>query len=420
MAMKLNVANPATGCQKLYEFDDERKVRIFYDKKMAQEVEVDALGEEFKGYVVKITGGNDKQGFAMVQGVMLAGRVRLLLDKNSKTYRPRRKGERKRKSVRGCIVGPDMAVLNLVIVKKGEQELPGLTDKDIPQRLGPKRASKIRKLFNLEKQDDVRKYVVRRVLPKKEGKRQRTKAPKIQILVTPRVLQHKRRRFALKVQHAKESREQAADYAKLLAKRRKEAQSKRQALISARRASSKKSTKSESAGTAAAAKSEKKDEKKKAPAATKKAVTPGAKKEAAPKKEKAGLAKPAAPKKGTKAATAKAAPKAKAAPAAAAKPKAKASPAAAAKPKAKASPAAAAKPKAKASPPAAAKPKAKASPAAAAKPKAKASPAAAAKPKASPAAAAAKPKASPAAAKAAPKAKPAAKKAPAKQSGGSK
>jgi len=54
--------------------------RIFYDKRIAAEVEVDALGEEFKGYVMKITGGNDKQGFAMVQGVMLAGRVRLLLD----------------------------------------------------------------------------------------------------------------------------------------------------------------------------------------------------------------------------------------------------------------------------------------------------------------------------------------------------
>ncbi len=62
-------------------------------------------------------------------------------------YRPRRDGERKRKSVRGCIVGPDIAALMLVIVKKGEAELPGITDKYVPRRLGPKRASKIRKLF---------------------------------------------------------------------------------------------------------------------------------------------------------------------------------------------------------------------------------------------------------------------------------
>lgn len=40
------------------------------------------------------------------------------------------------------------------------------------RRLGPKRASKIRKLFALSKDDDVRKYVIRRELPSKtEGKK---------------------------------------------------------------------------------------------------------------------------------------------------------------------------------------------------------------------------------------------------------
>lgn len=46
---------------------------------MAQEVVADALGDEFKGYIFKITGGNDKQGFPMMQGVLVQGRVRLLL-----------------------------------------------------------------------------------------------------------------------------------------------------------------------------------------------------------------------------------------------------------------------------------------------------------------------------------------------------
>ena len=46
----------------------------------------------------------------MMQGVLSNQRVRLLFSKGMKTYRPRRKGERKRKSVRGCIVGPDLAV----------------------------------------------------------------------------------------------------------------------------------------------------------------------------------------------------------------------------------------------------------------------------------------------------------------------
>merc|ERR1712198_293845 len=159
---------------------------------MGQEVEADSIGDEWKGYLVRISGGNDKQGFPMKQGVMTNGRVRLLLSKGHSCYRPRRTGERKRKSVRGCIVDSQLSVLSLVIIKKGEQDIPGLTDKTIPRRLGPKRASKIRKLFNLSKEDDVRQYVVRRPMPEKEGKRPRSKAPKIQRLVTPVVLQRKR------------------------------------------------------------------------------------------------------------------------------------------------------------------------------------------------------------------------------------
>merc|ERR1712224_1050893 len=68
----------------------------------------------------------------------------------------------------------------------------GLTDDAKPRRLGPKRASNIRKLFNLEKGkkgDDVRNYVVRRLV--KEGGK-KTKAPKIQRLVTSAMVQRKR------------------------------------------------------------------------------------------------------------------------------------------------------------------------------------------------------------------------------------
>eukprot|EP00971_Amphidinium_carterae_P345742 6486858-Amphidinium_carterae.1 len=41
-------------------------------------------------------------------------------------YRERRSGCRKRKSVRGCIVGPDLAVMSMVIVKKGDGDIEGV------------------------------------------------------------------------------------------------------------------------------------------------------------------------------------------------------------------------------------------------------------------------------------------------------
>merc|ERR1711928_219038 len=107
--MKINLSYPATGCQKLIEIADELKVRPFYEKRMGQEVEADTLGDEFKGYVLRITGGN-KQGFPMKQGILTNGRVRLLLKKGTTCYRPRKDGERKRKSVRGCIVDGNLSV----------------------------------------------------------------------------------------------------------------------------------------------------------------------------------------------------------------------------------------------------------------------------------------------------------------------
>lgn len=56
------------------------------------------------------------------KGIFISsGRVRLLLSKGHSCYRPRRDGERKRKSVRGCIVDANLSVLALIIVKKGEQ-----------------------------------------------------------------------------------------------------------------------------------------------------------------------------------------------------------------------------------------------------------------------------------------------------------
>jgi len=226
--MKLNIANPATGQQKTINIDEERRFRIFYDKKISQEVEADTIGDEFKGYIVRVTGGNDKQGFPMKQGVLLPHRVRLLLADGHSCYRPRRNGERKRKSVRGCIVGPDIAVLSVVIVKQGESDIPGLTDTVLPKRLGPKRATKIRRFFNLSKDDDVRKYVVRREVKssKKENAKPYTKAPKIQRLVTPIRLQRRRHLHALNRRRHDRQKEQKAEFEVLLSKRLAEKKAK--------------------------------------------------------------------------------------------------------------------------------------------------------------------------------------------------
>ncbi|KAL4825938.1 hypothetical protein H8958_014696 [Nasalis larvatus] len=193
---------------------------------MATEVAADSLGEEWKGYVVQISSGNDKQGFLMKDGVMTHGHVHLLLSKVLLQIKENWR-KKERRSVCGCIVDANLSILNLVIVKKGEKDIPGLTDTMVSRHLGLKRASRIFKLFNLSKENDVCQYVVRKPL-NKESEKPRIKAPKIQHLVTLHVLQHKRWCIALKKQRTKKNKEEAAEYAKLLSKSMKEAKEKPQ------------------------------------------------------------------------------------------------------------------------------------------------------------------------------------------------
>merc|ERR1712232_98200 len=175
----------------------------------------------------------------MMQGVMTSERVRLLLDSNRHTcyhVHPRQK----RKTIRGCITSADTSVINMTIVRKGDKDIPGLTDETstVPNRLGPKRASKIRKLWNLDAQDDVRQYVIRRTIPNKEGsarKTPRTKSPKIQRLITPKIAARKRATAAARERQSVKSREAGAAYEKMMKARREATRSKRLSKLSKKR-----------------------------------------------------------------------------------------------------------------------------------------------------------------------------------------
>jgi len=182
---------------------------------MGQEINGEVMGDDYKGYIFRITGGNDKQGFTMKQGILIAGRSRILFRKRGTTYRPRRTGERKRKSVRGCITGPDLAVIALRIVKHGDNPIQGVTDVDFANRLGKKRKNRICKDFALDKKiDNVKDYVVHRKIVK--GDKTFYKAPRIQRMVSDKRLRRKRALANAKVNGVKATQAAGAAYEKLL------------------------------------------------------------------------------------------------------------------------------------------------------------------------------------------------------------
>jgi len=243
MALKFNIAYPMNGTQKTWTVEDEKVIASMNDKRLSTEFDAGIIGPEFKGYILRIVGGQDKQGFPMKEGVMQNARVRLLLKPGTVGFQAwrARKGERRRKTVRGCIIAGDIAMLNCVVIRKGESELEGLTDVQLPRRLGPKRASKIRKLFNLDKTDDVRKFVIKREVTTKKGNK-KLKAPKIQRLVTPvAVYRRKAKKAALQSRREQAATARSAYQAVLhrrvlAAMQRKHAKENRQKAVAAKRA----------------------------------------------------------------------------------------------------------------------------------------------------------------------------------------
>ena len=70
------------GKSRLANFFSFFSSRPFFDRRMGYEIDGEVMGEDYKGYTFKITGGNDAQGFPMKQGIMRQGRVRILFKKS--------------------------------------------------------------------------------------------------------------------------------------------------------------------------------------------------------------------------------------------------------------------------------------------------------------------------------------------------
>ena len=87
------------------------------------------IGEEFDGqivgldgYTLKITGGSDKNGFAMKKDVDGPRRIKSLLT-GGVGYKPKGDGVKRRKTVRGNTISEDIVLINTIVTKAGSKSI---------------------------------------------------------------------------------------------------------------------------------------------------------------------------------------------------------------------------------------------------------------------------------------------------------
>lgn len=87
--------------------------------------EVDGIFISLPGYKLQITGGTDKDGFAMRADLPGMGRRRLLLSEG-KGFKAIEKGMRKKKSIKGSTVNQDIVQINMKVTKHSSKPIESL------------------------------------------------------------------------------------------------------------------------------------------------------------------------------------------------------------------------------------------------------------------------------------------------------
>lgn len=123
MAFKLIISEGGNSHQLEVEAAESKKM---VGLKIGEEFDASPVG--LKGYTLKITGGSDKNGFPMKKDVEGPRRIKSLLS-GGIGFKPKRDGQRRRKTVRGNTVSDDIVQINAIVQKKGEKSIDELLEK---------------------------------------------------------------------------------------------------------------------------------------------------------------------------------------------------------------------------------------------------------------------------------------------------
>jgi len=114
---KVIVSEPQTGTSKVVEIEEARAAPLI-GKKIGEIIEGATV--DLPAHKVKIMGGSDKDGVPMRPDVHGGVRRNVVLSGGS-GFNPERKGERKRKTVRGNVITDEIVQVNMKIVERPAQ-----------------------------------------------------------------------------------------------------------------------------------------------------------------------------------------------------------------------------------------------------------------------------------------------------------
>jgi small subunit ribosomal protein S6e len=95
-------------------------------KHIGDKIEGDILG--MPGYSMQVTGGSDREGFPMRADLPGTKRRKILLSTGT-GYHPIAEGKKKRKSIHGRDISPDIGQINVKVVESGAKSLEELLGK---------------------------------------------------------------------------------------------------------------------------------------------------------------------------------------------------------------------------------------------------------------------------------------------------
>jgi small subunit ribosomal protein S6e len=112
--LKIIISDPEIGKSQSVELEETQAVPLI-GRKLGEII--DGTSVKLAGYKLKITGGSDKDGFPMRPNVHGGVRVGVILSEGV-GFHPTRKGERKRKTIRGNVITDSIVQVNVKIIEK--------------------------------------------------------------------------------------------------------------------------------------------------------------------------------------------------------------------------------------------------------------------------------------------------------------